>query len=76
MAEGLKQEESFQVQFVGDGPLNGVLAIANGRLEAKGYVGTSHYTCLISVVRSPPFPPPVPLTPPEPRAPVSGVARA
>lgn len=39
LAEGLKDEETFQVQFKGDGPLKGVLAISNGRLEAKGYVG-------------------------------------
>ena len=44
MAEGLKQEESFQVSFNGDGPLNGVLATANGRLEAKGYVGNPKVT--------------------------------
>jgi molecular chaperone Hsp33 len=44
MAEGLKQEETFQVRFQGDGPLNGVLAVANGRLEARGFVGNSRVT--------------------------------
>ena len=39
MADGLKQEETFQVRFQGDGPLNGVLAVANGRLEARGMCG-------------------------------------
>ena len=33
-----------QVRFQGDGPLNGVLAIANGRLEAKGFVGNPRVT--------------------------------
>ena len=37
MADGLKQEETFQVHFKGDGPLGSVLAMANGRLEAKGF---------------------------------------
>lgn len=39
VADGLKEEETFQVNFRGDGPLRGVLATANGRLEARGYVG-------------------------------------
>ena len=33
LAEGLKDDESFQVKFNGDGPLRGVLATANGKLE-------------------------------------------
>mmetsp|Transcript_40572 Transcript_40572/g.55225 ORF Transcript_40572/g.55225 Transcript_40572/m.55225 type:complete len:366 (-) Transcript_40572:154-1251(-) len=39
ISEGLKQEEESQVRFQGDGPLGGLLAVANGRLEAKGYTG-------------------------------------
>lgn len=38
-ADGLKGEESVQLRFNGDGPLRGVLAIANGALEVKAYVG-------------------------------------
>ncbi|KAG8465127.1 hypothetical protein KFE25_012490 [Diacronema lutheri] len=38
-ADGVKGEESVQLRFNGDGPLRGVLAIANGNLEVKGYVG-------------------------------------
>ena len=44
VADGLKEEETFQVNFQGDGPLRGVLAIANGRLEARGYVGNPAVT--------------------------------
>jgi len=44
LAEGLKQEETFQVRFQGDGPLNGVLAVANGRLETRGFVGNPRVT--------------------------------
>ena len=39
LADGMKQDETFQVKFQGDGPLHGVLAIANGKLEARGYTG-------------------------------------
>mmetsp|Transcript_44021 Transcript_44021/g.109028 ORF Transcript_44021/g.109028 Transcript_44021/m.109028 type:complete len:338 (+) Transcript_44021:138-1151(+) len=39
VADGLKGDESVQLRFNGDGPLRGVLAIANGALEVKGYVG-------------------------------------
>lgn len=39
VAEGVEEDETFQVKFQGDGPLRGVTAIANGRLEARGYVG-------------------------------------
>jgi len=39
LSEGLKDDESFQVKFNGDGPLRGVLATANGKLESRGYVG-------------------------------------
>ena len=35
----LKDDESFQVKFDGDGPLRGVTALANGKLESRGYVG-------------------------------------
>lgn len=44
LAEGLKQDETFQVRFQGDGPLNGVLAVANGRLETRGFVGNPRVT--------------------------------
>merc|ERR1719238_2705929 len=44
VADGVKDEETFQVNFRGDGPLRGVLAIANGRLEARGYVGNPAVT--------------------------------
>ena len=44
VAEGLKEDETFQVNFRGDGPLRGVLAIANGDLEARGYVGNPSVT--------------------------------
>lgn len=39
IADGLDDEETFQVRFVGDGPLRGVFAVSNGRLETRGYVG-------------------------------------
>ena len=39
VADGLEQEETFQVRFVGDGPLRGVFAVSTGALEARGYVG-------------------------------------
>ena len=35
---------SAQVNFRGDGPLRGVLAMANGKLEARGYVGNPAVT--------------------------------
>mmetsp|Transcript_10443 Transcript_10443/g.25134 ORF Transcript_10443/g.25134 Transcript_10443/m.25134 type:complete len:363 (-) Transcript_10443:322-1410(-) len=38
-ADGMKGEESMQLRFNGDGPLRGVLAICDGELRAKGYVG-------------------------------------
>lgn len=38
VAEGLKEDETFQVTFQGDGPLRGVMATANGQLESRGYV--------------------------------------
>ena len=44
VADGLKEDETFQVNFRGDGPLRGVLAIANGDLEARGYVGNPAVT--------------------------------
>ena len=44
VADGLKEEETFQVNFQGDGPLRGVLAIANGNLGARGYVGNPAVT--------------------------------
>ena len=44
VADGLKDEETFQVNFRGDGPLRGVLALANGKLEARGYVGNPAVT--------------------------------
>jgi len=39
VAEGVEAEETFQVRFDGNGPLRGVFAVANGRLETRGYVG-------------------------------------
>ncbi|KAJ8602380.1 hypothetical protein CTAYLR_004227 [Chrysophaeum taylorii] len=39
IADGIQDEETFQVRFDGDGPLRGVFALANGRLETRGYVG-------------------------------------
>jgi len=44
IADGLKEDETFQVNFQGDGPLRGVLATANGKLEARGYVGNPAVT--------------------------------
>lgn len=44
VAEGLKDEEQFQVKFDGDGPLRGVFALSNGRLESRGYVGNPAVT--------------------------------
>jgi len=44
VAEGLEDDESFQVKFNGDGPLRGVLATANGKLESRGYVGNPNVT--------------------------------
>jgi molecular chaperone Hsp33 len=43
-ADGLKGDESVQLRFNGDGPLRGVLAIANGALKVKGYVGNAKVT--------------------------------
>ncbi|KAK7235611.1 Hsp33-like molecular chaperone [Aureococcus anophagefferens] len=39
IADGLEADETFQVRFVGDGPLRGVFAVCNGALETRGYVG-------------------------------------
>ena len=44
VADGLKDEETFQVTFNGDGPLRGVMATANGKLESRGYVGNPAVT--------------------------------
>ena len=44
VSDGLKDEESFQVKFAGDGPLRGVFAVSNGRLESRGYVGNPAVT--------------------------------
>ena len=44
IAEGLKDDESFQVKFDGDGPLRGVTAMGNGKLESRGYVGNPAVT--------------------------------
>ena len=44
IADGLEEDETFQVNFQGDGPLRGVLALANGKLEARGYVGNPAVT--------------------------------
>tara|TARA_B100000513_G_scaffold190734_1_gene115437 strand:+ start:271 stop:813 length:543 start_codon:yes stop_codon:yes gene_type:complete len=48
IAEGMKGDESFQVKFDGDGPLRGVLALANGRLEPRGYVGNPKVELLLN----------------------------
>lgn len=37
MADGMSENDTIQIHFNGDGPLGHVLAVANGRLEAKGY---------------------------------------
>merc|ERR1719238_2638158 len=44
VADGVKDEETFQVNFRGDGPLRGVMATANGKLESRGYVGNPAVT--------------------------------
>lgn len=44
VAEGCEPDEVFQVRFDGDGPLRGVLALANGKREARGYVGNPAVT--------------------------------
>ena len=44
VADGLKDDETFQVNFQADGPLRGVLATANGKLEARGRVGNPSVT--------------------------------
>lgn len=44
VADGIEPEEQFQVNFRGDGPLRGVLALCNGKLEARGYVGNPAVT--------------------------------
>ena len=44
VAEGIEPAETFQVNFRGDGPRRGVLATANGKLEARGYVGNPAVT--------------------------------
>jgi len=44
VADGLKDDETFQVNFNGDGPLRGVMATANGALESRGYVGNPSVT--------------------------------
>ncbi|KAG5189414.1 heat shock protein Hsp33 [Tribonema minus] len=38
-ASGLKDRETLQFTFAGDGPLNGILAIADGTGGVRGYVG-------------------------------------
>mmetsp|Transcript_1484 Transcript_1484/g.4383 ORF Transcript_1484/g.4383 Transcript_1484/m.4383 type:complete len:364 (-) Transcript_1484:1660-2751(-) len=43
IADGIDDEETFQVWFDGDGPLGGLLAVANGKLQARGYVGNAKY---------------------------------
>ena len=44
VADGLKDDETFQINFNGDGPLRGVMATANGKLESRGYVGNPAVT--------------------------------
>ena len=44
IADGIEDDETFQVNFRGDGPLRGVLGICNGKLEARGYVGNPAVT--------------------------------
>jgi len=39
IADGSEEEENFQVKFRGDGPIKGVMAMSNGRLETSGYAG-------------------------------------
>lgn len=39
VADGLEEKETFQVRFVGDGPLRGVFSVSNGALESRAYVG-------------------------------------
>jgi hypothetical protein len=38
MADGLSENDSIQLHFKGDGCLGQIIAVANGRMEAKGYV--------------------------------------
>lgn len=49
VADGIQDEELFQVHFDGDGPLRGVFASANGRLETRGYVGNPKVSLDVSV---------------------------
>lgn len=49
IADGGADEETFQARFAGDGPLGGVFALANGRLEARGYVGNPQMDLDVSV---------------------------
>jgi len=44
VAEGVKEDETFQIKFDGDGPLRGVFATCNGKLESRGYVGNPAVT--------------------------------
>lgn len=37
MADGMSSNDTIQIHFNGDGPLGHIIAVANGRLEAKGY---------------------------------------
>jgi len=39
MSNGLKDQETLQLTFSGDGPLNGVMAISDGNAGVRGYVG-------------------------------------
>ena len=40
MANGIQEEQIVQITLNSDGPLRGVVGIANGRGEVRGYVGT------------------------------------
>uniref|UniRef100_A0A6V2EEP6 33 kDa chaperonin n=1 Tax=Ditylum brightwellii TaxID=49249 RepID=A0A6V2EEP6_9STRA len=39
LSNGMQDEQVFQVSMNGDGPLRGIVAIANGKGEVRGYVG-------------------------------------
>jgi len=40
MSNGLKDNETLQLTFAGDGPLNSVMGISDGNAGVRGYVGT------------------------------------
>jgi len=41
LSNGMQDEQIFQITMKGDGPLEGLFAVSNGKGELKGYVGST-----------------------------------